>query len=584
MEPVLSKLNTSQSFALDIETTGLSPFDSRILLCQIGFPDKVYVINALDVSLAPLVPYLGSNKWRKIIQNAKFEEEFFLHYFDTRINNVFDTKIAEQLISGGAYSTMGGNSLWALAQKYANRTLDKSVTMSFVKSGLVEFSKEQLDYAAADVEVLWPILEAQEPKLEELGLAQVADIEFRLTNVVASMEHEGVPIDIEKWEAILEDYRKRHEESRLRMHELLFSDANEQIGMFERSSINLNSPKQVKQAFESIGIELDATNERIIGLIDHPAAQELLNYRSLQKVLSSYGETFLGAIHPFTRRIHPDWGQIGTDTGRFSCKSPNLQQMPEEFRECVSLKDHKIIAADYSQMELRILAELSQDPAFIDAFHTGHDLHTSTAASMFNIPIEKVTKDQRFVAKTINFGLAYGMGANKLMDILNYGKSSKEQLSYAKVRELFSRYRKTYSKNTQWLMEAGQLAYRRGYSETLGGRKRFYIRPVDGLPESERDRQISHIKRQGANSPIQGTNADITKLAMNNLHEDLTLNGYSAKIILQVHDEIVVLAHKRAAEPVKELVKESMTKSAQVYIKSVPVVVDAYISDIWKKG
>jgi DNA polymerase-1 len=258
--------------------------------------------------------------------------------------------------------------------------------------------------------------------------------------------------------------------------------------------------------------------------------------------------------------------------------------MPDEFRQCVSLKDYKIIAADYSQMELRILAELSQDPAFVNAFHTGHDLHTSTAAQMFNIPIESVTKDQRFVAKTINFGLAYGMGANKLMDILNYGKPSSEQLSYSKVRDLFSKYRKTYHKNTQWLQEAGKRAYRIGYSETLGGRKRFYIRPADDLDESERDRQIAHIKRQGANSPIQGTNADITKLAMNNLHKDLEDYGYPAKIILQVHDEIVVLAHKRAAEPVKEMMKESMLKSAETYIKSVPVMVDAYISDVWKKG
>jgi DNA polymerase I-like protein with 3'-5' exonuclease and polymerase domains len=399
------------------------------------------------------------------------------------------------------------------------------------------------------------------------------------------MELEGVPIDLNKWKSKIAYYATEHEASRLRMNELLFpSTVMEQQGMFVRDAINLNSPKQLKEAFGNIGVKLEATNEREIGIINHPAAKELMNYRRLQKIMSSYGETFLGEIHPFTGRIHPDWQQIGTATGRFSCKSPNLQQMPDEFRQCVSLQDHVAVVADYSQIELRILAEYSGDAKFMEAFLSGEDLHKATAAAMFSVPTEDITKEQRFIAKTINFGLAYGMGPNKLMDILNQesmkeGKGAKFQIR--QVQAIMNRYKNTYRDVIAWLHQAGELAYRNGYSETMLGRKRYFTRPDMTSPNYLQE--IASIKRQGANAPIQGTNADITKIAMVNLHNDLEDYNFRAKIILQVHDEIVVLAHKRHAVAVKEMVVESMLKSASGVLKKVPVKVDAYISDIWKK-
>jgi DNA polymerase I-like protein with 3'-5' exonuclease and polymerase domains len=315
-------------------------------------------------------------------------------------------------------------------------------------------------------------------------------------------------------------------------------------------------------------------------MIDHPAAKELLEYRRVQKILSSYGETFLDQIHPFTGRIHADFDQIGTATGRFSCRNPNLQQMPDEFRQCVSLDNHKIVVADYSQIELRILGELSQDQRFVESFVKGIDLHTNTAAIMFDVPLDKVTKEQRFIAKSINFGIAYGMGPNKLSDILNAGKPPRERLPIERVKTIFNKYKATYSGVIKWLAEAGDTAYRQGYSTTMMNRRRYYMAPQG----DDIDFQIAGIKRQGANSPIQGTNADITKLALIDLHKVLKENHFRAQIILQVHDEIVVLAHKTQAEAVKEIVVDSMTQSAQTLLKTVPVKADAYISDMWKKG
>lgn len=586
LEEILPKFEQYNTFAIDLETTGLNPADSRILLCQIGFPDDIYVINTALVDISPILPFLASHRWRKIIQNAKFESKFFKHHHKTSINNVFDTYLAEILITSEL--SKGQASLIALAAKYADVKLDKDIRTTFFEKTSSEFTQEQLEYAAKDVEVLFPIMDRQSDLIDEYEMGEVAQLEFDLVDVVADMELEGTPIDQKLWNSKIREVEKLHEESRLRMHELIFDagGADEQMGLFERYAINLNSPKQVKSIFGRIGINVDATNEREIALINHPAAQELLRYREYQKVLSSYGSTFLGAIHPFTGRIHADFQQIGTETGRFSCREPNLQQMPPEFRECVRLDDYVIVGADYSQIELRILAELSGDPAFLAAFNTGHDLHKSTASMMFNIPIDSVTKEQRFIAKTINFGISYGMGGGKLMDILNTEATHQgnKKFKYMEVKHLMERYQKAYKVVYEWLHHAGANAFGQGYSKTMMNRRRFYTRPdIENLPEAEYSLQVSAIKRKGANSPIQGTNADITKLAMIDLHEELLDAGYRAKIIIQVHDEIVLLAHKRQAEAVKEVVVESMKKSAEKLLKKVPVKADAYIAEAWQK-
>jgi DNA polymerase-1 len=581
---VVSALSEVNAFGIDLETTGLTPIDSRILLCQIGLPDHtVYVMDVNSVKLEPILPFLSSVKYKKIIQNSKFERRFILNKYGIRINNVFDTQLAEQLIEPESYNY----GLKDLAAKYCNVLLDKSVRSSFYNKKVGAFSKEQIDYAAQDADVMWGIMGGQEPKLEELGMTALSVIEFDLAQVVAAMEETGAPIDRDKWQDKMKHYKNLHEESRLRMHELLFIDGvDEQMGLFVRDAINLNSDKQIKGAFSKLGIDLDATNERVISLVNHPAAKELLNYRGLQKIMSSYGETFLDKIHPFTERIHADWQQIGTETGRFSCKDPNLQQMPDEFRQCVSLKDHVIIAADYSQIELRILAELSGDTKLQDAFIKGEDVHKATASTMFGIPLDAVTKETRFIAKTINFGINYGMGPGKLMDILNAEaqKNGTKKLAFLEVRDLLDRYHATYKDVSRWLVQAANKAFVSGQSETMLGRKRFYTRPDPAtLDEKSYDLQVKALKRKGANSPIQGTNADITKLAMLNVQEELQEGGYQANIIIQVHDEIVLLAHKRQATYVKDIVVKAMQDAAASVLKKVPVKTDAYIADVWQK-
>ena len=542
-------------------------------------------MNPSAVDIQRILPFLRDPKWTKIIQNAVFEQRFFKHVYNTDIIGVFDTYLAELLINSSGHI----NNLAYLADKYANIKLDKDIRKSFFGAKpMAAFSEEQLEYAALDAQVLHPIYRAQKEKIDALGLGRVADIEFSLTNVVADMENEGVPIDSKKWNQKLREADADRLKSKERMNSLIFDGTGipEQIGMFERDGIDLKSPKRVKEAFAQLGIDLESTNEREIALVDHPAAKELLNYRGLQKIRDSYGKTFLDMIHPFTGRIHADFVQIGTETGRFSCRKPNLQQMPAQFRECVSLQDHKVVVADFANIELRILAELSKDKAFTQAFSTGGDPHKSTAAIMFNMPLENVNKDQRFIAKTINFGIMYGMGVYKLRDMLNAKnrESGTKELTINEVKAIYSKYKTAYSDAITWLRRTGEEAYTKSYSTTMLGRRRVLDRADTSKPEDEFDKQVAAIKRQGSNSPIQGTNADITKLAMLNLHHDLSKYNYRSKMIIQVHDEIVVLAHKNEAESVKMVLEESMLSSAQEVLKNVPVLVDAYIDDVWRKG
>jgi DNA polymerase-1 len=279
-------------------------------------------------------------------------------------------------------------------------------------------------------------------------------------------------------------------------------------------------------------------------------------------------------VHPRTGRIHPDFNQIGADTGRFSCTNPNIQQIPatSDFRQCfIPAPGYKLVTCDYSQAELRILAQLSQDPAFVEAFQSGGDLHRLTASQMFQVPPDLVDKKQRSAAKVINFGLAYGRGPAALG--VQLGVSTEE------AKSLIDQYFKAYAGIQRWLDHAGKEAVRKGYSITLLGRKRYYA-PLD-THDPDYNKKRASIERQGKNSPIQGANADMTKLALIGLHE--ALQGYDARVVNTVHDEIVVEAKEDQAEAVCTIVEHEMVKAGQQLLTLVPVVADAKIADFWSK-
>jgi DNA polymerase-1 len=389
------------------------------------------------------------------------------------------------------------------------------------------------------------------------------------------MELAGVMVDTGRWRKILEGVAVQRDQAAAELSALL-APAIQQTTMFGISAINLNSGQQLMEAFGRLGVQLEDTSEATLTKVAsaHPAVAKLLEYRTHEKTISAFGEHILELINTATGRIHPDFNQMGADTGRFSCTKPNVQQIPatSDFRSCfVAAEGYKLVTCDYSQAELRILAELSQDEAFVNAFVSGGDLHAITAAQMFGVPLDEVTKAQRSAAKSINFGLAYGRGPGSLA--LQLGVSPEE------ARSLIEAYFKAYRGVQKWLETAARDGVRKGYSVTLLGRKRYYDVPKSDDPDYRM--KIGSIERQAKNSPIQGGNADMTKIALVYIRD--ALRDYDARTVNTVHDEIVVEVRADQAEEVKHIVEAQMVRAGQQILRNVPVVADAGIGDYWKK-
>jgi len=567
-------LAKEKAVALDIEATTLDPYTAELLLLQIATPSTAYVFDSRKLNLAPLKKVISQEKTVKIIQNAKFDYGMLKAQTGMEINNIFDTMLAERILTTGITRD---NSLRSITLKYLNVELAKETRETFINHTR-SFSKKQLEYAAADVLVLFPIRRFQEKTLEKEDLREIAQLEFDLVPAVAEMELKGFLIDVDRWRKVITDYRKKAEAAAEKIQlELRPHFKHSQTDLFGNHAdvVNLNSPSQILVAFRKVGLDLPSTGEGILSQYDHPLAKLLLEYRGYEKIITSFGENLLSKINKKTGRVHPDYMQIGADTGRFACSNPNLQQIPAEslFRECfIASPGYKLVIADYSQIELRLMAELSGDPVFVKAFKEDQDLHALTASQMFGIPIEKISKEKRFQAKSINFGLMYGRGARSLAVQLGVSEEEAQKL----LQKYFTRYRNV----RDWLNQAAKEAVRLGYSRTLGGRKRYYQKINPGDPGYER--QISYIERQGKNTPIQGASADMTKYALIYVRERFRKEGLDATPIHTVHDEIVVEARGDQAKRTAKILKEEMVRAGKRFLKKVPVKVDAAVSDIWE--
>ena len=411
-------------------------------------------------------------------------------------------------------------------------------------------------------------------------MTEIAELEFKTLIAVGDMELNGIKLDISKWKALMNDASSKKAVAQKELLDIIIESTGgeDQQSLFKgMHNINLNSNAQLLEAFKKIkGLEKlkDTSNATLQDHKDHPAIQSLLEYRKYEKLLTSFGDSILGLVNPVTGRIHPEFNQFGADTGRFSCQKPNVQQIPhdQEFRECfIAEEGNKLITADYSQAELRILAQLSEDPKFIEAFCSGGDLHKLTASQMFNVPVEEVEKPMRSAAKTINFGLAYGRGASSLAGQLGVDPDE--------AKKLIGQYFNAYSGVMEWLEKAAKEAFEKGYSLTPSGRKRFYEKPKHN--DKDYNSKKSAIERQGKNTPIQGANADITKYALVFLYK--ALKPYGAKLVNTVHDEITVEAPADKSEEVQKLLEEEMQRAGAEVVKLVPMKVDGEISDYWTK-
>ena len=578
---VLPEIERAPIVGLDTEGSKLDPLTTKLLLLQIATKDKSYVFDCSKVDISQLKTVLEAQRPLKIIQNAKFDYSILKVQAGLTLGNLFDTMLAERIITCGISREM---SLKTLAEKYLGMKIDKTIREDFYQPGSPVlkgvFTQKQLEYAARDAWILIKIFEKQYKQLNEENLINTAKLEFAVVPAVAEMELKGSLIDTKKWRAHIADLGKKRDLIKKEIQgDIRHLSTYAQVDLFgnESDTVNLDSPLQLLQVFKKLGEELPNTAEATLKKTTHPLAKKILEYRAYEKMITSFGETILKKINPVDGRLHPDFLQLGADTGRFACNNPNLQQIPSDsgFRSCfIASKGYKLITADYSQIELRIMAEVSEDPAFLKAFTQDLDLHSLTASQMFRIPLAKVGKDKRFQAKSINFGLMYGRGAMSL--------SAQIGLSVEESRKLLDVYFSSYKKVKRWLDNVGRMAVRDGGVRTLGGRRRMFTIPERSSPDYER--LISSVERQGKNMPIQGTSADITKYALAYIYRELKDKNLDAGLIHTVHDEIVVEARDDIADNVAKLMEKQMIKAGEKLLKKVPIKVDVHISDCWEKG
>jgi DNA polymerase I len=578
-----AELSKHQAIGLDTETTDLNPYVGRLRLVQLSAPDGVRIIDldrfdggnvggntAQSEAFAPLRDLLAALRPVKIAHNAKFDAKWIKHKLGVELGGLFDTLLASQIIAAGDQDERHG--LEAVAARYLNETIDKAERLSDWSG---ELSEAQLQYAALDASILLPLREKQIERLKADALLRCAALEFDCVLPVANIELAGIYLDQHRWREQLVSVERKRETLARELQDML-SEESMQGSLFgppTRNEINIDSHTQLTKALKRLGVPVpDSTrNWKLQPLAaEYPVIAKLLEYRTVQKALTSYGQNILEEISPVTGRIHADFRQIGAPTGRMACTNPNIQQVPHaiEYRRCFRAPEgRKLIICDYSQIELRILADFTNDPGFIEAFTSGADLHRVTAAQVFNVPLDQVTPDQRSFAKRLNFGVVYGIGAQRF--------SMMTGLPLTESEDILRRYFATYRQLDAWLRDAAHRAIRERTARTASGRLvRFRFDPED--------RQAASLaQRNGKNSPIQGSSADILKRALHLLHDEL--RDTTAIIVNIVHDEVVVEANVDQAEEIAKKIEDAMCAAGEEYVKKVPVKVETEVADEWVK-
>lgn len=569
LEHITESLNRADVIAVDTETTGLDPHTAGLRLIQFAVTDEpVYVVDCFalmsqrdDRVLTLLRSILGSDAV-KVFQNAKFDIQFLRGAGIDVKGRLFDTLLAGQLLRSSGGPNRSG--LAQLAEHYLGETVSKEEQTSDFSGELTE---SQLIYAAKDAEVLLRLRAAMIPELKKNRLVEVARLEFACVYGVASMEYDGIHLNMDKWQiltGVIEAEQKRALEG---LYPYI-GYPTVQLGFFESSSsneVNLNSNQQVLKLLKKHGLELENTSRHTLTRhLDNPIVKLLLDYRHAAKALSTFLYGMSSMLNRKTGRLHPYYSQNGAYSGRMSCGNPNIQQIPREnrFRECFTAPaGRKLVIADYSQIELRVIAQYSQDQRMLQAYRNGEDLHKLTASLMMQKSLEDVTKEERQAAKAVNFGLVFGMGAAGLKA---YAADTYGSAMTLEEAELFKkRFFEGYRGVDRW-----QRQIRRHLPEeerTLAGRK-FRFRKEAGLSGRY-------------NTPIQGTAADILKNALGMLPE--LLRDKDTYIAAVVHDEIVLECPKELADQIAELLTETMEQAGAKYLRDVPVVAEASVADSW---
>ena len=583
IKDLIKKLSAQTEISFDTETTHIDPNEAELVGLSFSYKkgEGYYIpcpANQDETKniLQHFVSLFNDESKIWVGQNIKYDLIILKWYGIEVKGKLFDTMLAHYVIE-----SEGRRNMDLLSAQYLGY-VPVSITELIGKKGKsqgnmrdveVEDAKE---YAAEDADITLQLKEVFVPLLKTKEVEKVFDkVEIPLVKVLMNMEFEGVNVDTE----FLNHYSKELESEAKKSEESVYKQAG--------IKFNLASPKQVGEVlFEKMQIDSKtkktkggqhATGEDVLLKLakENPIVEDILSFRELTKLKSTYVDALPQLINKKTGRVHTNYGQAIAVTGRLSSNNPNLQNIPvrtargREIRKAFIPrdKDHVIISADYSQIELRIVAGISGDPAMGDAFRLGKDIHTATAAKVFNVKEEEVTKEMRYKAKSVNFGIIYGQSA--------FGLAENIGVSRTEAKEIIDAYKKEFANIQKYMDDTIQFCKINGYVQTLMGRKRW-LKDINSSNWTVR----GFAERNAINSPIQGTAADMIKLAMIEVHRQFAMHNFKSKMILQVHDELVFDAWKPEIEIIKPIILESM-KNAMKLPNEVPVDAELGVGENW---
>jgi DNA polymerase-1 len=578
----LQNLMTQTSVCFDTETTGIDALNAELVGMSFSYEKgKAFYIpfpenqDEAQILVDKFKPFFESEAIEKIGQNIKYDLKILSHYGVQIKGKLFDTMIAHYLINPDMRHGMD-----VLSETYLKYS-PKSIVSLIGKKGKNQQSMRDVpledikEYAAEDADITLQLKEVFSPILDKAETKKLfEEIEIPLIPVLAAMELEGINLDVPFLKSMSVEMAKESSQLEQKIYETAGEKFNlaspKQLGdiLFDKMKIGGAKQKKTKTGQYATGEEILSYLEK-----DNPIVKDILEWRQMVKLQSTYIDALPNQVDKKTGRVHTDYMQTVAATGRLSSNNPNLQNIPIRtergrlIRKAFIARDenYTLLSADYSQIELRIIAALSGEENMIKAFQNHEDIHKSTAAKVFNVPLEEVTKEQRSNAKTVNFGIIYGVSA--------FGLSNQTSLSRAESGALIDAYYATYPKLKSYMSNQVDFAREHGYVQTVLGRRR-YLKDINSANAMVR----SGAERNAVNAPIQGSAADIIKIAMINIHEKLTSENWKSKMLLQVHDELVFDVHNSELEKIQPMVKHEMENA---FLLDVPLVVEMGTGRNW---
>ena len=610
MDDVVRYCSVKNYLGVDTETEGLDFTCNKMIMFQIGDQSNQFVIDTRHVSIEPLRPVLEDANIQKIFHNAKFDYKFIKKWSNITCQGVWDTFLVEVVLNCGKRI---GFALKDLVKRYCNEDLDKEVRNKFIGLNGTPFTENQIVYGANDVSYLCAIKWEQTHKLTQLQLGPVALLENEAALALADIEYNGLDLDIDKWKSLESESTLKADALAINLDELVLEDSklnkfiktHIQADMFKslddirKINVKWTSPKQVLEVFKTLVPELDDVNGK--NMYKHRFKHEIIDtyikYKEAMKLCTSYGDTFLNNL-ACDNKIHTSFHQI-LDTGRVSSSKPNMQQIPADnkYRNCfVAPQGWSFVSADYSSQELNVIAFGSKDPVWLEALEEGQDLHSTCAELVYgqqwmdsgedncaylkkkekcNCPSHKKLRTN---VKTINFGLAYGMGPNKLADTLN--------ISINDAKILIRKYFKAFPAIKGFLDKLGSYGVKYGYIKTFPpyNRKRWFTNWYPKIWDSRASKlELGSIERASKNTPIQGASADMTKKALVHMRSWIVEVKAPVKLVMTVHDQIDTICKNHYVETWKQDMKMLMEMAANEIVTNKLLKAEVTVSKYWTK-